>query len=156
MSHTFSFSHDLSIVIPLLIYILKVLFHQVLSQQASSFLFWHKGLNLERVHTALIRWNLHKLKQQRLFVWGGFGLHLAPSLYHGDSLNWHWRQWFIVTDTMRSVTFTLWQTCLYQDVTNAFPKQASCLNCAVDSDPVYSRFASLCTGFCAHCNLQVG
>lgn len=66
-------------------------------------------LHLKCVHTALIHWNLHKLKQRWLFLWKGFGLHLALSLFYGDILNWHLRQWSIVTATRSSAMLTLFE-----------------------------------------------
>lgn len=76
-------------------------------------------------------------------MWRGVGLHLGLSLFHGDSLSWHWRQWSIVMDTILAVTLTLVMT----NVTNAFPQtsSASYLN-SVLSDQVYSHDVSLCAG----------
>lgn len=115
-----------------------------------GFLFWHKGLNLKCSH-CINPVNLHKLKQQWLFVGRVFS-----SLFHGDGLNWHWRLWSIVTDTRRSVTLTL---CELTDLPlpthpQLFP-QTSLLSelCAVGSDPVYRCYTSLCTGFSDKCTL---
>lgn len=49
----------------------------------------------------------------------GFGLHLGLSLLRGDGLNWHWRQWPIVVDTILVVAALI-------DVANIFPSE-SCL-----------------------------
>ena len=93
---------------------------QLLIQQWSvplppRFLFWHKGLNLESLLTALIHWNLHILKQ-RLFVLRGFGLHLTPSLLRGDSLNWHWRQWVVYCHGHNALSHSVMLTLALKDL----------------------------------------
>lgn len=105
-----------------------------------SFLFWHKGLNLEPVHTSLIHWNLHKVMQEWLHG-EALDCTLVSVFLHGDGLNWHCRQWSIVSDTICAVVLTL----ALADVTTASPRWALHPACTVWG-PVYSHLTSLCTG----------